>query len=253
MASETEYLGLKLLGTSLQDKETYFEEWRQMINGEIDDSNMNIIDAAYKELSDAINDLKYEPIAIKTFSITPQSAEKGSTVYSVTLNYTLNKVPATLRLGSDSLTPAASGTRTLSPVTITENTSWTLTATDDGSASVNPQTASKNVTLSFLNKVYWGAANDPGTIDSEFLLHLSGNALASAKAKTFNVNAASGQYIWYAVPASMGTVTFKVGGFDGGFEPAIRFAFTNASGHTENFDVYRSTNASLGQTTVVAS
>ena len=41
-----------LLGTSLEDKEMYFEEWRQYINGEMQDSNMQIIDRAYQALAD---------------------------------------------------------------------------------------------------------------------------------------------------------------------------------------------------------
>jgi len=54
MASTTENLGLKLLGTSQADKEQMFEEWRQDINGESGDSNMQLIDRAFGELSEAI-------------------------------------------------------------------------------------------------------------------------------------------------------------------------------------------------------
>ena len=57
MASTTANLHLKLLGTSLQDKETYFEVWRQTLNGEMDDSNMQLIDAAYGDMAGDINDL----------------------------------------------------------------------------------------------------------------------------------------------------------------------------------------------------
>lgn len=57
MASTTPNLHLKLLGTSLADKETYFEEWRQDISGEDNQSNMKIIDSAYKELADDITEL----------------------------------------------------------------------------------------------------------------------------------------------------------------------------------------------------
>ena len=53
MASTTTNLHLKLLGTSLIDKEMTFEEWRQHINGEAQDSNMQIIDTAIKSLDDA--------------------------------------------------------------------------------------------------------------------------------------------------------------------------------------------------------
>ena len=52
MASATTNLHLKLLGTSLADKEMTFEEWRQHINGEAQNSNMQIIDAAIKSLDD---------------------------------------------------------------------------------------------------------------------------------------------------------------------------------------------------------
>ena len=58
MASTTTNLGLHLLGASLLDKETYFEAWRQTVNGEMDDSNMNIIDDAYGEMADDIQGIK---------------------------------------------------------------------------------------------------------------------------------------------------------------------------------------------------
>lgn len=56
MASTTPNLGLKLLGTSVADKEKYFEEWRQEVNGEGQQSNMMIIDRAYKQLADGLAD-----------------------------------------------------------------------------------------------------------------------------------------------------------------------------------------------------
>lgn len=56
MASTTPNLGLKLLGASVADKEKYFEEWRQEVNGEGQQSNMMIIDRAYKQLADGLAD-----------------------------------------------------------------------------------------------------------------------------------------------------------------------------------------------------
>lgn len=58
MASTTTNLGLHLLGTSLQDKETYFETWRQEVNGEGSTSNMQIIDAAYGDMAEDIQGIK---------------------------------------------------------------------------------------------------------------------------------------------------------------------------------------------------
>lgn len=57
MASTTSFLNLKLLGASLADKETYFEDWRLDINGETGESNMEIIDEAVESLSNAIDSL----------------------------------------------------------------------------------------------------------------------------------------------------------------------------------------------------
>lgn len=56
MASTTPNLGLKLLGNTVADKEKYFEEWRLDIAGEDRQSNMNIIDRAYKQLADDLAD-----------------------------------------------------------------------------------------------------------------------------------------------------------------------------------------------------
>lgn len=55
MASTTANLNLKLLGTSSADRATLFEDWRQDINGESSDSNMQIIDRAYQTLSTRID------------------------------------------------------------------------------------------------------------------------------------------------------------------------------------------------------
>ena len=51
---------------------------------------------------------------------------------------------------------------------------------------------------------------------------------------------------------AFGTPTFKVGGFEGGFNLVKTFDHTNASGATVSYDVWQSTNAGLGNTTVNA-
>ena len=47
-----------------------------------------------------------------------------------------------------------------------------------------------------------------------------------------------------------GTPVFNVGGFDGGFTKAASISFTNASGYTEEYAVYRSDNSNLGTKTI---
>lgn len=203
------------------------------------------------ELNTLRSDISYTPIAISSFTSNVTQAEIGSTVNSVTLSYTLNKVPTTLKLDGNNITPAVSGSQILTNP-LTANKTWTLAATDSGSSSESPHSTTKTVTLSFLNKVYYGV-KATGTINSAFVTSLSGKDFATSKAKTFTITTGANQYIWYACPTSFGQCTFKVGGFDGGFEPAQTISLTNESGHTENYYVYRSTNANLGATTVIVS
>lgn len=226
--------------------------------------NLDDLKAAYDSLKSAI---AYTPIKINSFAVTqingsnvssPQ-AEIGATVQSLTFSYELNKIPntLTLKVGSAepiSITPgpSASASYQKTGLSLTANTALKLTAGDSGSDAHAAATDEKTVTLQFLPKVYWGAAAS-GTVNSAFVLALSGSALATGKARTFTVSAGSGQYIWFASPVSYGACTFKVGGFDGGFEAAQTVSVTNASGYTQNYYVYRSTNANLGSTTVVVS
>jgi hypothetical protein len=210
----------------------------------------------------AVHDaLLYEPVAINTFTITAPSgglAELGSTVTAVTLGYALNKTltaPETLTL-SDGGDPVSvlddPSPIELTGLALSSDTTYTLTAADAGSPIHSPATASKAANLKFVNRICYGVAAS-GTVDNAFVNALSNKVLSTTKARTITVNAGSGQYIWYCVPTRLGACTFKVGGFDGGFEAAQTVSVTNASGYTENYYVYRSTNANLGSTTVVVS
>lgn len=104
-------------------------------------------------------------------------------------------------------------------------------------------------TICFYNGIYWGAATTPGEINSAFLLTLS-HRLQPALSLNFTCNTGVDEYIWYAAPSSYGTPLFNVGGFDGGFSKITTFNFTNSSGYSDNYDVWRSDNANLGSTVV---
>lgn len=179
---------------------------------------------------------------IKTFTLSPSSAEIGNAAASVTLAWTFYATPSGLTLNGVSRSVSSTGE--------------TVTAADDGSThkveyTLATSSGSRKVTFNFWPKVYYGAAAIPESVNSAFLLGLSNGALAGSRARTFTVNAGSGQYIWYASPVDYGACAFSVGGFDGGFEAAQTVSVTNASGYTQNYYVYRSSNESLGSTTVV--
>ena len=205
------------------------------------DSN---VEAALDDLSGKVADLMYEPIAISSFSNNVGTVEMGSTVSTVVLNWVTNKTPATLELDGEGIDKSLK-TKTIEGANIKSNKTYTLKATDERDAE-----ATKTTAITFLNGVYWGVAADTSDFDSSFILGLT-KGLQGSKAKTFTVNAAAGQHIYYAIPTRYGTPGFKVGGFDGGFAKAATIDFTNASGYEESYDIWKSDNAGLGSTTVV--
>lgn len=115
-------------------------------------------------------------------------------------------------------------------------------------------TATATITHSFNNDRYWGVDSiSSNTYTSADVRSLTGGGtdLVNSVPITFTVTAGSGKYIVYAYPSRLGTATFTVGGFAGGFNPAQTVSVTNASGFTENYSVYSSVNSNLGATTVV--
>lgn len=101
------------------------------------------------------------------------------------------------------------------------------------------------VKLNVYNNIYYGVGG--ATFGQSQMIAL----LSNTKARTVTVNAGSGLYIWYAVPKRLGECKFTVGGFSGGFELMGIQSLTNANGYREDYYLYRSQIAGLGQTTVV--
>ena len=202
------------------------------------------------DLEKAVADLNYSAIVINSFSASPSTAEMGSKVTSVALSWGVNKTPTALTLDGSAL-GVNDKSKTVTG-TFTANKSWKLKATDERGA-----TAEKTASLSFLNGIYYGVSDEPNTYNSAFLL--SGldrginKVLRSSKLTSFSESAGGNEYIYYCLPKRMGTCSFKVGGFDGGFTLVDTIAFTNAFGYTEDYFIYRSDNTGLGATTVTVS
>lgn len=236
------YIGIATGQTAPTDKSGYV--WCKFI-GDGAGGSSEEIESRLTALETAIADLTYTAIAITSFSASPSTAEMGSTVSSVALSWGVNKTPSALTLDGSALTVS---TKTVNVTgAFTANKTWTLKATDERGA-----TSTRTASLTFLNGVYYGAAAEPSAYNSAFVLGLT-KSLRSGKLTAFSANAGSGQYIYYCLPTRMGTCSFKVGGFDGGFSLIDTIEFTNASGYSENYYIYRSDNVSLGQTSVSVS
>ena len=229
----------------------------------VTDKTLSVADAPADSASvgDALQDIRdeieYTPISISSFAITSVTysgggtgtsgtVEKGKTVTELSASFSINKVPVTLTFDGSLLTPAKTGTVTKSG-SYTSNASFALVAKDNGAPNIAPATSTKNIALNFYNRVYWGSAAMPDAINDEFVLGMDYSVLTNTKSRTINgVTVASGEYMWYVLPASMGTCTFTYNGFTGGFTEVTSFNHTNASGYTESYRVYRSDNANLG-------
>lgn len=201
-------------------------------------------------LEQQVAELLYKAPEIKSFTSDKSSAqEKGSTVDTVNLSWTFNKAMVKVELDSANITAEASGTsgsKQLTGQNITQNKTYTLKVTDEREA-----TAQKSTTISFVAGNYYGKSSitDTESINNAFILGLTKRLSTNIKTK-FTVTAGAGEYIYYAFPATNADPTFSVGGFDGGFDLVKTFEFQNASGHTESYKVFRSTNPGLGETTV---
>ncbi len=199
----------------------------------------------YKQM---IDDLSYVKIAVNSMTATNSSNEIGATVTDTDVSWTLNKEPKTqkIKFSSEAEETLENSARSKSYTgkSVTSNAIIKLTVTDERDASV-----SRQVTIQFQPKVYYGVSDDPNALDSPAINALTG-VLASSKARTFSANAGEGEYIVYIIPSSFGTPTFNVGGFDGGFKKTKTIEHTNASGYSQNYDVWQSVNAGLGSTSV---
>ena len=184
------------------------------------------VEEALDDLNQKMDDLMYDPIQITSFTNNVGTVEMGSTVDTVVLNWNTNKTPKTLTLDGQGM-DASLKTKTIESAGIKANKTYTLKAVDERDAEASKE-----------------------SFDSAFILGLT-KGLQGSKAKTFTVNAGAAQHIYYAIPTRYGTPAFKVGGFDGGFAKAATIDFTNASGYEESYDIWKSDNPGLGNTTVV--
>lgn len=208
-------------------------------------ADISELEADVDTLKQQMANLLYTAISVTSFSHNAGTKEYGQTVSSVTLSWAINKTPTALTLDGEALDVSARS-KALTGLSITKdnNKTWKLVATDEREA-----TSTKTTTISFCNGVYYGVGAAQDAYDSAFVLGLTKN-LRSNKLTSVTVTAGAGEYIFYCLPKRMGTCTFKVGGFEGGFELVATMSFTNASGYTEDYYIYKSVNANLGKTTV---
>ena len=183
---------------------------------------------------------------ITSFTSTAQAVyEVGEKVSNIVFNWTTNKDITTQILTGCPLADANVRTATYANE-INSNKIFTLTIGD------GQNTASKNISISFRNKIYYGSSAIPTDFDSAFILGLSNKQFATGKSGSFDITVGSNEYGFIAFPSSFGTLSsVEIGGFNTDVISCGTISFTNASGGTTNYNIYRTGRHSLGAITMV--
>ena len=182
---------------------------------------------------------------ITSFTSTAQAVyEFGQKISNIVFNWTVNKYITTQSLTNYTLPDASVRTITYTN-DITSSKTFTLEIGD------GKNTASKSVSIEFRNKIYYGSSAIPSNFDSAFILGLSNKQFATGKSGSFDITVGSNEYGFIAFPSSFGTLSsVEIGGFNTDVISCGTISFTNASGGTTNYNIYRTGRHSLGAITM---
>ena len=199
-----------------------------------------------KALDGIMAKVDYIKPEITSFTSTAQEVyEVGQNVSNIVFNWTINKNITTQTLTDCPLADASVRTATYTN-NITSNKTFTLTIGD------GQNTASKDISISFRNKIYYGSATIPASFNSAFILGLSNKRFATDKSGSFNITVGNNKYGFIAFPSSFGTLSsVEIGGFNTDVISCGTISFTNASGGTTNYNIYRTGRHSLDTITMV--
>ena len=199
-----------------------------------------------KALDGIMAKVDYIKPEITSFTSTAQEVyEVGQNVSNVVFNWTTNKNITTQTLTDCTLADANVRTATYTN-NITSNKTFTLIIEE------GKNTASKSVSIEFRNKIYYGSSVIPSNFNSAFILGLSNKRFATDKSGSFNITVGNNKYGFIAFPSSFGTLSsVEIGGFNTDVISCGTISFTNASGGTTNYNIYRTGRHSLGAITMV--
>lgn len=222
---------------------------------------INGINADLIELMAWYNKENYTSLAFKDGSISPTytnttlEMRPSTRAYSVTFSWQFNKTPTSLTVGGTS-TATSTTSYTKSFYSTTEG-SQVFSIVGKYNGDYGEEEAKRDWTFAFRNKVYYGAKSGDSITATEILNLSHSNFATNYKNTGFNLNDSSAdKYVWYCFPSRFETSkapTFTVGGFEGAFIKYGTVSFTNSSGYTENYSVYRSTNKGVGDSTITVS
>ena len=185
---------------------------------------------------------------INSFTCSPSQLnyEIGQKVTSIVFNWSYNKEIANQTLTDCDVSDVNVRSATYDTV-LTTNKTFVLSCGD------GQNSASSSKAFTFSSRIHSGSASIPASYNSEFILSLPGQ-LKGNKSGTYTVNVQNGQYFYIAMPTSYNsadTLVGKIGGFSTSFGKVAQLSHTNANGYTCDYNIYKSTNANLGNVSFV--
>lgn len=180
-------------------------------------------------LKEALDKVLYTPLTIM-MTITPNIAELGTTVNEVNVLWQFNKQSIVSQTLNNILIPT-SKRNYLMINKYTANQLFTLKVID------STKSYEISTLLEFVPAIYYANAINTPTLPT------ANKLLTKNRQCTININAAD--YIYIFMPTKYGVPSFYVGGFEGGFQKVGNTVY-----NTTTYDIWRSDNANLGQTTI---
>lgn len=225
-----------LINTTVQGFEEYIDNKMRYTNP---------ISETITDYKTALDYLLYYDLTISLSCNQPTNLEVGESLNSITFTWNYNKDGISFQsFNSENIRDLSIREYTYN-IPLSTNKTFTLMATDER------KTFSKSISFNFKYGRYWGV-NAKKILNNSDIASLN-KELSNGRGKTFTVSCGEGLYIYYCYPMSWGAATFSVGGFVGGFELVDTVSFSNSYDYASDYYVYRSTNHSLGDTTVTVS
>lgn len=188
--------------------------------------------------------------SITSFTCNPSKTayEVGAKISSIKFNWTYNK-----EIDTQTLTDCTLADNTVREITYSTELSTNKTFTLNASDGTN--STSKSITFTFDNvRIYYGASNAPTDIYTDSFLYNLNMVLKTNISGTYTANATTNKYFYIAIPRGLyseSVLVGKVGGFDTEFNKVGSVVITNVNNIDIDYYIYRSTNHSLGNITVI--
>lgn len=182
-------------------------------------------------LEQALDVALYQNLTISV-KISPSVAESGDSIENVLLTWSYNKSNIKQQaIDNTTIDPNIRQLELEGPIV---SSTTKKVVGNDGTKTVTGQ-----ATLNFYPGIYYGSGISQPPIQS------MEKVLLPSRSCRITVNAEQNEYIWILLPINYGDPTFTVGGFSGGFQKV-----GSTSYKITNYNIWRSDNHSLGNTTI---